>query len=254
MKEIPVTFKSKGQQIVGMLHSPNRKKSPAIILCHGFSGSKTTPRGYLFPRISRELCKKGFIVLRFDFRGCGDSEGKSEDYSYKTQLEDLGTGLDFLEKNPKVDKNRIGVLGHSVAGATVVIKAKEDERIKCLVCLASNVFLKERLSDDEIKNIKRNGFFYNEERGLKVGIKFWKDIERIDNTINYVTEINVPILIVHGNADEVIPYSESKELYKNANEPKKLDIIKEANHSFTVENHRKKVINSTIEWFNKWLK
>ena len=72
----PVTFKSEGQQIIGVLHIPDlhipdnikhNEKVPGIIMLHGFTGNKIEAHR-LFVKISDSLSKSGFIVLRFDFR------------------------------------------------------------------------------------------------------------------------------------------------------------------------------------------
>lgn len=130
--ELPVTFKCKNQQIVGILHRPNDKeKHPAVILCHGLFSTKSEVK---YVKLARALCKNNFVVLRFDFRGCGDSEGKEEDYCFSSEIEDIGAALKFLLRQKYVDKNRIGLLGHSHGGASVVFAASKYEKfIKSLV-------------------------------------------------------------------------------------------------------------------------
>ena len=69
MKEIPLTFKCENQQIVGMLHFPEKKgKIPLIVLVHGWSTNKLGTWNAFFVKAAREFSKK-YAVLRFDFRG-----------------------------------------------------------------------------------------------------------------------------------------------------------------------------------------
>ncbi len=85
-------FKNKGQKIVGFLHKPNKENSMAIIMCPGFTGVK----GEIyckFYKVAKELCKNGFAVSRFDFRGSGESEGKFENVSIKSQVSDLKAAI-----------------------------------------------------------------------------------------------------------------------------------------------------------------
>jgi alpha/beta superfamily hydrolase len=75
--EIPLTFKCEKQQIVGILHLPKEKrKIPLVILVHGWSANKLGTWNAFFVKAARGFSKNGFAVLRFDFRGSGDSEGR----------------------------------------------------------------------------------------------------------------------------------------------------------------------------------
>jgi alpha/beta superfamily hydrolase len=71
MVELPLAFKSEGKQVIGILHLPKKKKSPLIILSHGWSGNKLGAWNAFFVKAVREFSKNGFAVLRFDFRGSG---------------------------------------------------------------------------------------------------------------------------------------------------------------------------------------
>ena len=79
MKELPVSFKSEGKQLVGMLHLPDKKKAPCVIMCHGYQGNKFGNHKRVFVKTARYFAKNGIASLRFDFLGCGDSEGRPEE-------------------------------------------------------------------------------------------------------------------------------------------------------------------------------
>ena len=71
--ERKVTFPSGGLQLSGTLHLPTeaRGPSPAVAICHGFGGNS---RGADRVAFAAALAQAGHVVLRFDFRGCGESE------------------------------------------------------------------------------------------------------------------------------------------------------------------------------------
>ena len=76
-----------GEKLWGLLHVPqNRKKSPGLIICHGFCGTKDAKK---FVKLAKMLSKEGVAVLRFDFSGHGDSEGTLEELSIEKEIEDL---------------------------------------------------------------------------------------------------------------------------------------------------------------------
>jgi esterase/lipase len=71
------------------------------------------------------LSRVGIASLRIDFRGSGDSEGNFADTTIKTQLEDARCALEFLQKHPNIDTQKIALLGRSLGGALATQLASE---------------------------------------------------------------------------------------------------------------------------------
>jgi len=131
--EKPVIFETHSTQIAGMLHAPKVfAKSPCVILCHGFTGNKIESNK-LFVKLARKLCHEDFVVLRFDFRGSGDSEGEFENMTISGELSDLSAAVGFVSTLPVVDANKIGALGLSLGSTVAICTAAEDERIKAVI-------------------------------------------------------------------------------------------------------------------------
>lgn len=112
---------------------PGKKSFPAVLLITG-SGPQDRDETILghkpFAVIADNLTKKGFLVLRVDDRGMGKTTG---DFSQATSLDfakDVEAGLDFLEVQPEVNKENIGLLGHSEGGLIAPIVAGERKRRK----------------------------------------------------------------------------------------------------------------------------
>jgi hypothetical protein len=119
--------------------NPAQKGFPAVILITG-SGQQDrdeTLYGHKpFAVIADNLTKHGFLVLRVDDRGMGKTTG---DFSQATSLDfakDVEAGLDFLEAQPEVDKEKIGLIGHSEGGMIAPIVADERKEVKFIVLLA----------------------------------------------------------------------------------------------------------------------
>ncbi len=252
MKEIPVAFRSEGEQIVGMLHIPSdRKNAPCVIMCHGYGGNKLGNASRMFVKIGRYFSKKGIASMRFDFAGCGDSEGNFEDLTVTKQIKNLGAAIYFVEKFNGIDKNRIGILGWSRGSAICILRAAKDKRIKCVVSWAGEADFRETWTKSHVREAKKRGYFYSRWWNIKTLYKAYKDELRY-NILRSLKKVRMPFLVVHGNFDENVPLTQGELLYKNANKPKKIFILKGADHSFT--GFEEKVMKGTLLWFKRWLK
>lgn len=93
-----VTIQVGEMKLFGVIHRPLQgKRSPAVLVCHGFGGSKTG-RFRIYVELASLLAKAGIVTLRLDFRGCGDSEGNFSDTTVNSEVEDALKGLEFLSR------------------------------------------------------------------------------------------------------------------------------------------------------------
>ena len=89
-----------------------------------------------FGIIADYLTKKGFLVLRIDDRGIGKTTGNFATSTTADFEKDVEAGLDFLEKQPQVNKQKIGLIGHSEGGMIAPVVASKRSEIKFIVLLA----------------------------------------------------------------------------------------------------------------------
>ena len=134
MLERQVKFKSDGLTLNGVIAMPDGmapgEKRPAFMVLHGFgsthnAGNVKTPCAM--------LNKLGYATLRFDMRGCGDSEGEKGRLICLEQVEDARNALTFLAGEPGIDPDRIGVMGSSFGAAVAVYTAGVDKRFAACV-------------------------------------------------------------------------------------------------------------------------
>lgn len=129
-----VTIPAIGFNLAGTITKPANATTPlpALIL---IGGSGPTDRDEtvagipVFGHLARDLVAAGFIVVRYDKRGVGQSGGRAESVTIADYAEDARSVLLWLEKRKDVDKNRIGLVGHS-EGAAVALLAAGRERGK----------------------------------------------------------------------------------------------------------------------------
>ena len=129
-----VTFTSVGKKLVGWLYVPaglkQGEKRPAIVMAHGWSAVKEM---YL-DDFAAKFANGGFVVLVFDYRTFGDSEGEPRSHiDPSMQLEDYKNAITWATLQTMVDATRIGIWGSSYSGAHVLHLAAFDRRVKCAV-------------------------------------------------------------------------------------------------------------------------
>ena len=131
----PVAFYSEGVRLAGDLYFPDDleagERRAGIVLCHGYTGVRTI---YL-PDNARALAEAGYVVLNFDYKGWGDSDGPRTRLAPYSRVADVQAALTFLAAQPEIDSSRLGLYGTSYGGATVVWVAAVDPRVRCTVAV-----------------------------------------------------------------------------------------------------------------------
>ena len=261
--EQAVSFASDGNTLRGALHVPDgvTRPRPAIILCHGFGGSC---RGAGHPELAKALEAAGYVVLRFDFRGCGQSDGQKGNVICKEEVADLRHAIDFLETQASVDRERIGIIGASLGGSVALQVAATDQRVR--VCAANGAvgngerrfrfqypdaarwqdFLKKlddakRVKAETGRSVMLNRFDIvhipeHNRAGLPPGAIMDFTAETALSMLAFNPEAIVgqiaprPLLLIHPRADEVVPVFETEALAAAAGDNAEKHIIESQNH------------------------
>src|ERR1044071_1670763 len=130
-----VTFPSDGLKLSGILHTPDGavgERRPGFLVLHGFGSNKDSGNSRV---VSKTLTDLGYAALRFDFRGCGESEGPRGRTICLEQVEDTKSALSFMATRPEVAPDRIGVIGSSFGAAVAIYTAGVDPRVAaCISC------------------------------------------------------------------------------------------------------------------------
>lgn len=245
--EEPVTIHSHGQKMVGNLSVPG-KKAPFVLLSHGLESSKDGNKWLvLAPRLSNI----GFGSLRFSYRGRGEeekSEGDFEDTTLTGRVADYRAAIDTLQAR-QVDITRLGVIGSSFGGMAAL--AARDERVKAMVVMSTPCNIPSPDGGAGLKRALQTGYI-ELESGNRLRVNFYQDLRRY-NLCQEVQKIHCPLLIIHGSQDTLVPTADAYELYKHAHEPKRLEIIEGADHSFSKPEHVDIVLSLCIDWLKKYL-
>ncbi len=139
-----ITFKSGDLKLAGTITIPKNgeKKHPACMI---ISGSGPQDRNGIVPdigfsvqykAIAHKLSNSGILVLRYDERGVGESEGEFKTASLSDFVSDVKSGIEYLRSRANVASNRICLIGHSEGAIIAPMIAAEDEHIKAIVLMA----------------------------------------------------------------------------------------------------------------------
>lgn len=249
--ELPVVYKNEGMQIVGMLHKPNtNKKPPAAVFFHGCTTTKIEAH-WIFVKLARVLAQRGIMVLRFDFRYSGDSEGNFEDMTLSGEFSDALKSIDFLISECNADPARIGVLGLSMGGAIgAIVAGYLGNRIKsCILLNPVGMPLEDLHAIASSNNINVSSFPI-EWNSLLFGRNFFDDLKNI-NPLEEITKATCPVLVINGNNDQSVPPARSKEYVEVVNNnggTAELFIVEGADHVFNSVTWEKTVIEKVNDW------
>ncbi len=138
-----IRIPSNGFTLAGTLSKPERPAAPRLPAVVFVGGSGPVDRDELVAgipiagQIAGALADAGFIAVRYDKRGVGQSGGRAESASFADYADDLRAAIRFLEDRKDVDPRRIGVIGHSEGGSIAMLAASKDKRIKAIVLLST---------------------------------------------------------------------------------------------------------------------
>ena len=265
------------------------QRHPGIVLCQGYAGLKEA----LMPAVAARLSAEGYVTLRFDYRGFGESEGPRHRLIPLEQVEDIRNGITCLGARDEVDVNRIGIWGTSFGGAHASYAAAVDHRVRCIVsavgvgdgerwlrCLRREwewrKFLKE-LEEDRNQRVRsgrsRRVHPYHIMETTPEGWEFWNEtvaanpergeveipLECADAIIEYKPEtvahqMTCPALYVSAELDALTPLDEQRGLYQRSPEPRRYVVLPDVDHhGIYKEPHLSRLLDLSVEWFNEYL-
>jgi pimeloyl-ACP methyl ester carboxylesterase len=157
VEELAYHNKNDGTKLGGTLTTPKGDGPfPAVVLLTG-SGAQDRDETLLghkpFWVLADALTRRGLAVLRSDDRGVGDSTGSVMTSTTRDFAGDAIAAVELLRRNPKIDKDRIGLIGHSEGAIVAMIAASEDSGISFIVSLAGPAIRGDKLLGMQLSRI-----------------------------------------------------------------------------------------------------
>jgi pimeloyl-ACP methyl ester carboxylesterase len=284
--EEAVTIPSDGLRLSGVvrvpLSVPADQRRAAFLVLHGF-GSNKNSTNVMGP--TNVLTDYGYVTLRFDMRGCGDSEGERGRVICLEQVEDTRNALAFLAQHPEVDGKRIGVIGSSFGGAVAVYAGGIDNRVAAVISNGGwgdgeRKFRGQHKSPDEWARFTRmleEGREHRARTGRSLMVPRYDivpipphlranlsknsiemfPVETAQSMFDFRADDVVvkiaprPLLLIHAANDSVTPTEQSVELFKHAGQPSELHLFSDADHFLFGENNTR-VWGVLRDWLQKY--
>ncbi len=255
----------------GEVTLPDRDGARAVVvICHGFKGFMEW--GF-FPYVAELMALRGLAAVRFNFGGSGMQPGDelvtdTAAFSRATagrDLEDLQRVVEALDTEiapGRIDRERIGVLGHSRGGGVALLAAAASKEIKVLVTWAA-VSTFDRIADRDKEAWRREGGLpiVNARTGQTVALDvsvlddLEANLERYDLTAA-ARRRSSPWLIVHGENDPTVPVVEAEALASATGAKAELLLVEGADHTFGAKHPFAgptpaliQALNATQSWF-----
>ena len=276
---VPFTLETSSGPLHGLADLPDLPgERPTVVICHGFKGFMEW--GF-FPYLAALMAERGFVAVRFNLSGTGMRPGDElvtdldafRDNTYRRELADLLAILEAAGEtiaSGRVDRDRIGLFGHSRGGGNAVLAAARSpwrERLRALVTWAS-IATVDRFSPEQKAEWRRQGEMpaVNSRTGqrLALGLGLLAEMEETPRRARHPRRRRDPPRTLadrprRGRTKVFLPTKVQK-LIESANGEKELRLIPGANHTFGSRHpfagptpQLVQALNATQRWYRSHL-
>ncbi|MBA7673625.1 hypothetical protein ES703_81828 [subsurface metagenome] len=245
-----VVLEVDGLSIAGQLHLPGegvQTPYPTVCVCHGIPAERRDSGDGGYRLLAERICRQGFAVFIFNFRGTGDSGGNIDILGW---TRDLKAVVDYLCTSPEVDRTRLSLLGFSGGVAVSIYVAAPDRRVSSVAACACpaefTFFTKGDEPQSLIDHFRSIGAI--RDKDFPHSAEEWFNGFRLVSPIKHVAGIAPrPLLLVHGSKDELVDVSHAHRLYDKAGEPKQLVIVNGAGHKLRQNNRAMTIVTDWLK-------
>lgn len=241
------------------------KQFPLVVMAHGHGGSKDECGG--FTAVAEKLAENGIATIRMDFPGCGDSTEEFVVNSITTTMADVNASLEYALNTGKIDKNKVGILGYSMGGRTATLQIGENDIYKSMGlwapaagngvdCLISYLGGQDVYDAMRVEADQKGYANYTNPWGMvyQLGEEMFDDLENT-NPLESIAKYENPILVLHGDKDNIIDPSVGWEVVDAAVNSVSVTrySVKGGDHGMGIYNDDKtmmnEVVDTTVEFF-----
>ncbi|MDH3443832.1 MAG: alpha/beta hydrolase [Deltaproteobacteria bacterium] len=284
--EEKITFHSDGLKLAAIVHRPDGlsagERRPAFIVLHGFGGNKD---GHGQMVVAKQFSHWGYVTMRLDFRGCGESEGERGRIICLDQVADARNAVSYLGTREDVDPERIALIGSSFGAAVAVFTGGADGRVAAVISCGGwgngeRKFRGQHPTPEawaKFANMLEEGKRHRERTGKSLMVPRYDIVpipERLRRNMSQGSIMEFPaetaqsmndfraddqagnisprpLLLLHSANDSVTPTYESIEMFKRARQPAELHLLSDVDH-FTFNEENQRLIRIVAEWLERY--
>lgn len=252
MRVEKTSWESDGLQIRGEIFLPAGPNggAPALVICHGIPAGVKGPddRGYAL--LAERFCREGLVVLIFNFRGAGWSDGNFDILGWARDLE---RGLDYIARRKEVDPKRIFLMGFSGGGAVAIYAAARRKEVAALVSCASPAEFRDLFTgqglEDFLAHARNVGII--RDPAFPPSLEAWKKCFQTIKPLDWIDKIPPrPLLLIHGTGDDVVDMSHALRLYEKVKNGAEIFLIEGGGHRLRVD---EKAMEKALQWLKSKL-
>lgn len=220
-----------GTMLTGWFIPATYEPRGTVIHLHGNTRNMTSHYRYV-----GWIADEGFNVFVFDYRGYGQSTGTPD---RKGIYEDCVAAVRYVQQRDDVNPEKIIVIGQSIgaANAIAVLGREKFDGILGIVAEAPFASYEEIVTDDLVTS---------------AGSISRAALGDAYSPAAVVDKLGVPLIVIHGTADRVVPYKQGKRLFDKAKEPKQIWTIKGGRHCDSMTVYKEKVRPRLLRIFRDW--
>ncbi|MBU1148533.1 alpha/beta fold hydrolase [Patescibacteria group bacterium] len=230
-------------QLRGWFISSKIKTDKVIIICHGYRSNKTD----VFERTLG--LREKFNLFYFDFRTHGKSQGRSTTFGWH-EAKDLQAAIDYLKARPGIDGDNLGIYGFSMGGMTTLLNVVKTPEIKAVIADSVPATM------ESIIKVFHN-YFFLKRPAVKLGRFWFNKCLRINidemAVANKVSQITIPVLLIHSKDDPIVPCQDSQTIFDNLSCHKELWLTEKGKHGKIHEHFQQEYEQKILNFFNQKL-
>ena len=254
MQETPLVFQDGAHQAVSaMLAEPARTSDRAVILCHGFLSNKDSRTNL---RLTHLLVEQGISTLRFDWFGMGDSGGDFHRITVARCCDQLEHAIGLMRDR---GYSELGIVGSSFGGLLAILVGQHHPELRAigLKCPVPDFpeMLEHEFGPDGIEEWQRTNYIPDVTGGtvpIALDFAFYESC-RAFNAYEAACSIKAPVLIVHGEQDELVPFHQIRQLEDALPGDKELVLLPEADHQFGSPEDFRRMTVHLADWMQSHL-
>jgi len=265
-REEPFSFVCGGQRLYGILHRPQGEERRGVLVLHGWAGYRIGP-GRLLVQLGRNLAERGFAVLRFDFRGRGESEGEAEAATLSSMVADAQAALTAFRE--ALSLPRITPLG-VCSGGEVAFGLLEREEVDSCIFWSVPLSTQQVVVAQQVRRSARSLREYGRKllrretwEKLLRGEVHWRLVAKAlwgkgrsgpappsPAPVDPFSTFRGPLLFLYGTADpDTTPaLAHYRRLVERHRLPAQFHLVEGANHNFYSQEWHREVMEVTGRW------